>query len=148
MIAAAVTDRSKGDRIWAVLAHLSGCLWIMGIPFGGTIATAIIYMTKRHVSPFVADQSRESQNFQNTVSLAVIAVIVFVAFAVARLAFARATEPALAAIALGAVCLAAIMIANVILSIVAAVAAHRGEAFRYPVCVRFIRSAGNPTAAR
>jgi uncharacterized Tic20 family protein len=138
----------KGDRTWAVLAHLSGCLWIVGIPFGGTIATAIIYLTKRHVSPFVAEQSRESQNFQNTVSLAVIAVIVFVAVAVERLALARATEPALAAIALGALSLAAIMIVNVILSIVAAVTVNSGEAFRYPFCLRFIRAASDPTTAR
>lgn len=120
----------------------------MGIPFGGTLATAIIYMAKRHVSPFVAEQTLESQNFQNTVSLAVIAVVVFVAVVVERLAFARKTELALAAIALGAISLAAMMIVNVILSIVAAVAANRGEAFRYPFCVRFIRAASDPTTAR
>jgi uncharacterized protein len=120
----------------------------MGIPFGGTIATAIIYLTKRHVSPFVAEQSRESQNFQNTISLAVIAVVVFVAVAVGWLALAHATEPALAAIALGAIFLAAIMIVNVILSVVAAVAVQRGEAFRYPFCLRFIRTASDPTIAR
>lgn len=141
-------DGSKGDRIWAVLAHLSGCLWILCIPFGGTIATAVIYLTKRHVSPFVADQSRESQNFQNTVSLAVITVVVVVAVAVARLAISRATEPALAAVALGAVALAAIMIVNVVLSIVAAVAVQRGEAFRYPICLRFVRAASDPTTTR
>lgn len=139
---------SQGDRTWAVLAHLSGCLWIFAIPFGGTIASAIIYITKRHVSPFVADQTRESQNFQNTVSLAVIAVFVVAAFVVERLAIHRATEPALATIALGAVSLAAIMIANVILSVVAAVSAQRGEAFRYPLCVRLIRAASEPSATR
>lgn len=141
-------DGSKGARTWAVLAHLSGCLWIMGIPFGGTIATAIIYVAKRHVSPFVAEQTRESQNFQNTVSLAVIAVVVFVAIFVERLAFARETELALAAVALGATSLAALMIVNVILSIVAAVTVSRGEPFRYPFCVRFIRAASDPTTAR
>lgn len=134
--------------MWAVLAHLSGCLWIFAIPFGGTIASAIIYITKRHVSPFVADQTRESQNFQNTVSLAVIAVFVVAAVLVERLAVRHATEQALAVVALGSVALAAIMIVNVILSVVAAVTAQRGETFRYPLCVRFIRAASEPTAAR
>lgn len=120
----------------------------MGIPFGGTIATAIIYLTKRHLSPFVAEQSRESQNFQNTISLAVLAVVVSVAVVVERSALARKTELALAAIALGAISLAAIMIVNVILSIVAAVAVNREETFRYPFCVRFIRAASDPTIAR
>lgn len=139
---------SNADRAWAVYAHLSGCLWILCIPFGGTIATATIYLVKRHVSPFVREQLRESQNFQNTVSLAVIAVIVLTGFAVERFAVARATEPALAVIAIGAVGLAALMVVNVILSIVAAAAAQRGEAFRYPFCVRFIRAASDPTTAR
>lgn len=136
------------NRTWAVLAHLSGCLWVLGVPFAGTIATAIIYVTKRHESAYVADQSREAQNFQNTISLAVLAVFVFVAFIVERLAIHRAAEPALAAIALGALTLAAIMIANVALSIVAALAAQRGETYRYPVCMRLIKAASEPTAAR
>ena len=141
-------DSSKGDRIWALLAHLSGCLWVLGIPFGGSVATAIIYITKRHVSPFVADQSREAQNFQNTISLAVIAAFVFAAFVVERLAIQRATEPALAVVALAALSLATIMTANVVLSIVAALAAQRGVAYRYPLCLRFVRAASEPTTAR
>lgn len=138
----------RPDRIWAVLAHLSGCLWIFAIPFGGTIATTIIYITKRHSSAFVADQTREAQNFQNTVSVAVVATFVVFAFIVERLAVARAGEQALGWVALGAICLAAIMIANVILSIVAAVTAERGDAFRYPFCLRLIREAKEPTVAK
>ena len=138
----------KDDRIWAVLAHLCGCLWVICIPFAGPIATAIVYVTKRHVSPFVADQAREAQNFQNTVALAVVAVVVFFAFAVDQLAIRGATEPALAAVALGAILLAAIMIANVVLSVVAAAAVHGGETYRYPFCVRLIRAASEPRAAR
>lgn len=134
--------------MWAVLAHLSGCLWIFAIPFGGTIASAIVYVTKRHVSPFVADQTREAENFQNTVSLAVVAVFIVCAFIVWQLAVHRGTEQALGVIALGAVCLAGIMIANVILSIVAAVTAERGEAFRYPFCLRLIREAKEQEIAR
>ena len=131
---------TPSDRVWAVVAHLSGCLWILGIPFAGTIATAIIYITKRHDSPYVADQSREAQNFQNTISLAVIAIFVFAAFLVERLAIHRATEPALATIALAAISLAVVMIANVVLSVVAALAVQRGETYRYPVCLRLIRA--------
>ena len=141
-------DSGPGERTWAVLAHLSGCLWILGIPFAAAISTAIIYITKRHTSPFVADQTREAQNFQNTVLLAIVAVFLCGAFVVERLAVRGATEPALGTIAVGAVVLAAIMIANVMLSIVAAVTAQRGEAFRYPFCVRFIRAASGPTTAR
>jgi uncharacterized protein len=139
---------SNGNRLWAVSAHLCGCLWVLGIPFAGTIATAIIYITKRHVSRFVADQSREAQNFQNTVSLAVVAVFGLAALAVGRLAMHGATEPALGVVSLGALSLAAIMIANVALSIVAALASQRGEAYRYPFCLRLIRAASEPTAAR
>jgi len=141
-------DATTGDRTWAALAHLSGCLWILGIPFGGSIATAIIYVTRRHDSPFVADQARESQNFQNTVSLAVIAAIVAVASIVEQLAVRRATEPALAAIALGAASLAVIMIANAALSIIAALAVQQGVAYRYPVSLRLLRDAKEHNRAR
>ena len=137
-------EGSRSDRSWAVLAHLCGCLWILGIPFAGPIATAVIYITKRHVSPFVADQTREAQNFQNTVSIGVVAIVVVAAFIVERLAIVRATGPALATIALGATLLAAVMIANVMLSIVAAVAVHNGATYRYPFCVRFVRAASEP----
>jgi uncharacterized protein len=141
-------DTSKGDRNWALLAHLSGCLWVLGVPFGGIIATTIIYLTKRHAAPFVAEQSREAQNFQITVSLAVVPVAVFAAFVVERLALQRATEPALLTIALAALSTAALMVANVGFSIVAAFAVQRGEAYRYPFCVRFLRAASEPGTAR
>ncbi|HZY99885.1 MAG TPA: DUF4870 domain-containing protein [Candidatus Baltobacteraceae bacterium] len=134
----------QADANWAVLAHLCGCLWILGIPFAAPVATAVVYITKRHVSPFVADQSREAQNFQNTVAIAVVAIVVIAAFAVERLAAARATGQALETIALGATLLAALMIANVVLSVLATVAVHDGKAYRYPFCMRFIRAPSEP----
>ena len=130
---------TQSERLWAALAHLCGLLWVVGIPFGGTIGSAILYFAKRHESPYVADQTREAQNFQNTVSIAVIAVVAIVA-ALAYFSAGSDASNALVFIALGAVCLAAIMIANAVLSIVAAIAVHNGDAYRYPLCLRLIRS--------
>jgi uncharacterized Tic20 family protein len=132
-------DRSQAERTWAVLAHLCGCLWILGIPFAATIASAVIYITKRHLSPFVAEQSREAQNFQNTVALAVIVISGLTGAFVATHATRGGAEPALAAIALGALVLAVVMLLNVALSVAAAIAAYGGVAYRYPVCVRIVR---------
>ena len=132
-------ELTADERLWATLAHLCGLLWASGIPFGGTIGAAIVYVTKRHVSPFVADATREAQNFQNTVAIAVLAVVATVAI----FAFFSAQADgsiALGCIALGCLALAAILIANGILSIVAAIAVHRGNAYRYPLCLRLIGS--------
>lgn len=137
------------ERRWAALAHLSGLLWLTGFPFAGSIASSIVYVTKRHLSPLVATQMREAQNFQNTVSIGVAAIVVascvlFGSGIVAMLqtgqmglSVDQATHE-LAVIAIMAAALAGLMVVNVVLSVLAAVAAGRGHAFRYPVCLRLL----------
>jgi uncharacterized Tic20 family protein len=140
----------ESERRWASLAHLSGLAWLSGVPFAGSIASAILYLTKRSLSPFVADQTREAQNFQNTVSIAVAVVVaacavLFGADMLATMQTGRSdldagsATSALWTIVAMALFLAAIMVANIALSIVAAVATHHGHAFRYPVNLRLLR---------
>ena len=130
---------SRNERMWASLAHLCGGLWVLGIPFGGLIASGVVYVTKRHVSPYVAHHSREAQNFQITVTIAVVALVVLTALVAGRSAAGGDGETALEAIVAGATLLAIVMILNVALSVTAALAADRSEAYRYPVSLRFIR---------
>jgi uncharacterized protein len=146
------------ERHWATLAHLCGLLWFSGVPFAGTIGAAIVFVTKRHVSSYVADQTREAQNFQNTVALAVAAIVTIAGTLlgsdmIATLRTGRSdldvgqATAALWVIVLMALALAAIMLANAACSILAAVAAHRGEPFRYPVCLRLLRASKSSSAA-
>lgn len=115
-------------------------------------------MAKRHISPYVADQTREAQNFQNTVSLAVLAVVGIAGLLlgsgmIATIRTGRSdldvgqATAALWVIVLMALSLVVIMLANAVCSIVAAVAARRGESFRYPVCLRLLRPSKSSSAA-
>jgi hypothetical protein len=135
---------------WAALAHLCGLLWLTGFPFAGSIAAAIVYVTKRHLSPYVANQTREARDFQNTISLAVVLVFVTGAAIVGAdmaatlrsgqsdLDVTHATLE-LWTIALGALALAVVMLVNIVFCSVAAINAYAGTAYRYPFCIRLPR---------
>jgi uncharacterized Tic20 family protein len=140
-----------GERLWGTLAHLCGLLWLSGFPFAGPIASFIVYVTKRHLSPYVAEQTREAQNFQNTISVAVVIVVAFAGAFVGADMWAslqsgqmgldngHATTELMTIMFL-CLALAAIMTVNVLFCIIAAIAAYRGEEYRYPVCIRWLHS--------
>ena len=115
-------------RQWAMLAHLSafGGLLIGGFTFLGPL---IVYAIKKDEDPFVADQAREALNFNLSALLygTVLGIVTFILiFVLIGLLFI----PVIIALA----------IAWLVLVIVAAVAANRGEAYRYPLTIRFITS--------
>jgi uncharacterized Tic20 family protein len=108
------------ERNWAMLSHLSALSGYIGIPFGHIIAPLIIYLMKKDESPFVADQARESLNFQ--ISMSIYAVI----------------SGVLVLILIGFLLLAAVWVAGVVLTIIASVKAANGEGYRYPLTIRLI----------
>jgi uncharacterized Tic20 family protein len=101
------------DRNFAVIAHLLGIL----ISFLGPL---IIWVIKKDDSTYVDDQAREALNFQVTVFIA------------------QAISGMLTMVGIGCILLPLILVANVILCIVAAVAASRGDWYRYPMTLRLI----------
>ncbi len=102
------------DTTLATLSHA-------GQLFGGFVVPLIIYLIKKDESPFVADQAREALNFSITV---VIAMVVSVP---------------LIFVLVGILTMLATMVLAFVLPIVAAVAASRGEWYRYPLCIRLVR---------
>jgi uncharacterized Tic20 family protein len=60
---------SADERNLAMLAHLSGLAGLL-VPFGNIIAPLVIWRIERERSPFVAEQSLESLNFNISVMLA------------------------------------------------------------------------------
>jgi len=109
-----ITPTNKDSKNMAMLAHLLGI-------FTGFIAALIIWLIKKHEDPYVDDQAKEALNFQITV---------LIAFVVSWLAMF---------ILIGFLLLPAVAIANIILCILAAVAATRGEQYRYPICLRLVQ---------
>lgn len=107
------TSLTNDDKTWAMLAHLSGLLASLlgGLSFLGPL---VIYLIKKDESPFVADQAKEALNFQ----LAVLIVAVISAI--------TCIGPLI--VAIGAL----------VYSVIAAMEANKGIAYRYPYTFRLI----------
>lgn len=110
----------KDERMWGMLCHLTalaGCI----IPFGNIIGPLIIYSMKKDEYSFVADQGKESLNFQ-------ISVLVYLAISLV-----------LVILVIGVMFLIIIYFLTIILTVVASVRSNDGEYYRYPFCIRFIK---------
>jgi uncharacterized Tic20 family protein len=113
------TTTEQDSRTWAMFCHLGAFAGYI-IPFGHIIAPLIIWLIKRDESPLVADQGKESLNFQLSMTLyAIIAGLLIVIF-------------------IGFILLFALMIFDVIMVIIATVRANAGEKYRYPLSIRFV----------
>lgn len=110
---------SDDDRMLAMLCHLLAI-------FTGFVGPLILWIVKKDSSPFVAHHGRESLNFQITLLLvmtclgAATFILMFVLIGIV-LVPVLIVVPILALVA----------------EIIAAVAAQKGEWFRYPCCIRF-----------
>lgn len=111
---------SSEERNWAMAAHLSALIGYFAVPFGNIIAPLVIYLMKKDQSPFIADQARESLNFQISMTLYVIVAGIMVL------------------ILIGFVLLPVLFVAGLVLTIMAAVKASSGTAYRYPFTLRLI----------
>jgi uncharacterized Tic20 family protein len=129
--AAAVSARAA-ERPWAMAAHLCGLAWILGgsgllfLPFGGLVLVTllgplIIWRSKGLSMPFVAEQAKESLNFQITV------LLLGIVFGL------------LALLLIGFLFLWILGIVNLVLVIIAAIQVSDGRHYRYPFCLRLIR---------
>ena len=118
----AAPPMSESDvRQWAMFCHLGAFAQFVGVPFGGLIAPIVIWQIKKDAHPFIDEQGKESVNFQLSVLVAVIACI------------------PLCFILIGFLLLVVVGIGNIVYIILAALAANKGEHYRYPVSIRFIK---------
>jgi uncharacterized Tic20 family protein len=90
------------------------------VPFGNIVGPLAIWLVKREESEFVATHARESLNFQ--ISIFIYSVVA--AFSILFL--------------IGILLLPAIILFEVIVVVMAAIAANKGEPYRYPLCIRFV----------
>ena len=108
------------ERQWALLAHLSGLIAsaIGGMAFLGPL---VIWLIKKDQSAFVADQAKEALNFQIAVTIALVVTGVIGMLT-----------------CVGFLLLPVIGIGSLVFSIIAAMAANSGVAYRYPYTIRLI----------
>ncbi|MEZ5227131.1 MAG: DUF4870 domain-containing protein [Acidimicrobiales bacterium] len=112
---------SSDERSMAMIAHLLGIV-------ASLIGPLIIYLVKKDESPFVRDQAAEALNF--SISMAIYftayAIVSFILVFVIVGIFLFILMPFLA---LGVLAL----------HVVGAVKANKGEYYRYPLTIRFIK---------
>ncbi len=120
------------ERQWAMFAHLSALVggiltsgWAGSI--GCFIGPLIIWLVKKDTMPFVDDQAKEALNFNITVG------IVF--FALFLLALLTLGIGLVVSIPLWII----IGIAWLVFTIIAAIKANEGVAYRYPFTLRLIK---------
>ena len=105
---------SSDDRNLATVAH------VLGI-FTSFVGPLIIWMIRKDQSPFVDDQGKEALNFQLTL---------LIGYMISAVATVICIGPF---IALG------LSVVAIIFGVMAAVATNKGEAYRYPLNIRFIQ---------
>ncbi len=112
--AAQVVELNKDATNMAMLCHLLGL-------FTHFVGPLIIWLMQKDTMPFVDDQGKQALNFQITLAIAYLASFV--------LMFA----------CIGYLLLPAVFIAGCVFSIMAAMSASKGIAYRYPVAIPFLR---------
>jgi uncharacterized Tic20 family protein len=127
----AMGSPSAEEKQWALFAHLSALLGALltGIWFGWGcfLGPLVIWLVKKDTMPFVNDQGKEALNFN--ITLAIIGVILLL------LVIMTLGIGLLVAIPVGII----VAIGWLVLTIVAAIKASEGVAYRYPISLRLIK---------
>ncbi|MDP1535655.1 MAG: DUF4870 domain-containing protein [Burkholderiales bacterium] len=105
---------STDDRNLAMLAHLLGIV-------SGFVGALIIWLIKKDQSGYVDEQGKEALNFQITMLIAFVVswILMFVL--------------------IGMLLMPLLLIANLVFCILAAVAASKGEHYKYPFAIRLLK---------
>ena len=114
-------DPVKRGHTWGTVCHLSALAGYAGVPLGYVLGPLVVWLCTRDKYAYADDQGKEALNFQLTVLVLTLVCLPLICLCV------------------GVVLLAALHLFNLIFIVVAAIKASRGEAFRYPLCIRFLR---------
>ena len=96
-----------------MLCHLLGII--------GFIGPLIIWLIKKDTSPFVNDQGKEALNFHLTLLIGIVVGI------------------ATSCLGIGFIIILAVWVCGVVFSIIGALKANQGIAYRYPWALRLIK---------
>lgn len=107
---------SQDDRTMAMLTHLSGIVL-------GFIVPLIMWLVNKDNADkgYLVDQSKEALNFQITLMFGYIIGVI------------------LSVILIGVLLNMALWVLGLVFSIIAALAANKGETYRYPFAIRLVK---------
>lgn len=107
------------ERTWGMLAHLSAI--VAAIVFLAFLGPLLVLLIQGPKSDFVRRQAVEALNFQITTYLAAIVSAILIV------------------VLIGLILLPLVGIVWLVLTILASIAANRGEDYRYPVNLRLVK---------
>lgn len=117
------------ETTWSTLTHLS---WLAGtlvaLPF---LAPLVLFLVLKDRGPFVRHHTAEALNFQ--LSLLLYGLALAVLGGIVTLITFGLTAP------VWALAGGALIVAGAVFTVIAAVASSRGDWYRYPLTVRFVR---------
>jgi uncharacterized protein len=121
------------ERTWSILTHVLGL-------FAGFISALVLFLLFKDRGPFVRAHTVTEWNFQLTLLIADA-----VGFACAFSTFAtigpdtQGAPPGLALFFVGYFFILATNILRLVFGIIAAVAANKGQFYRYPIAIHFVK---------
>ncbi|MBF1989882.1 DUF4870 domain-containing protein [Fischerella thermalis] len=153
-------NSNKQIRIWAMLCHLSALLWIpliflvfIGIPVYlpllNILGPLVVWQWKKSQDPWIDFQGKESLNFQLSLTvytLVVIIISLFLVFTTCGIALtnnvpSQQLESTLNTLLIVLITLITILLlVQLILVIFASIKAYKGQHYRYPFTIRFLRN--------
>ena len=108
-------------RQWGMLCHLAALSVFVGIPFGRVLGPLVIWLIKKDEHPYIAEQGKESLNFQLSMTLYLFCSGILVL------------------IVIGILALFVLYILDIVLVIIASVKISNGEEYHYPFTIRFLK---------
>jgi uncharacterized Tic20 family protein len=107
------------QRTYATFMHLMLVIaTVTAVPL--VLGPLIMWLIKRDTSPFIDDHGREALNFN-------ISILIYMLL-----------SGLLFICGVGVVVMPVVWVFGIVFSIIAAIAANRGEYYRYPACIRLI----------
>jgi len=106
--------RPDEERLWSTLAHAGGIV-------ASFVAPLVIWLVFKERSRFVNDQAKEALNFQITLIIGYVVSMI------------------LTIIVIGAFLMLIVWVLAIVFGIMGALAANKGQPYRYPVAIRFIK---------
>ncbi len=152
-------NNSQQVRIWAMLCHLSALVWIpllflvlfgipLHIPFLNILAPLTVWYSKKKLNPWIDFQGRESLNFQLSLAVYTLVIILLLllvflmtcVIAIAGVIRSHQMKNIFQAIIIVfAIATYLMMMLQLVFVSVAAIKSYRGNYYRYPLTIRFLR---------
>lgn len=126
---------SPGDRNWAVATHLTALLNLFTAPLPGLLGSIAAYALTRDRGELARETAREALNMEITLMIVELALVISLVLVLVDQRL-EGLSSSFWLLFSGAI---ACVVASIAFAIVGAKHAARGEVYRYPVSIRFVK---------